>query len=107
ELPRLAAGAATSAHPTLTGTPPWPRRGYRPPARSAVPASSVSSWQVVPNDAPEVFHILNVFKLSDELDCLFLGGCLIFVRPMLQHLLVIHRGDDPPTALVITSDVDL
>jgi hypothetical protein len=26
---------------------------------------------------------------------------------MLQRLLVIHRRDDPPTALVITSDVDL
>src|SRR5215468_695457 len=94
--------------PTPPGTPPWPRRGYRPRRRSGrAPASSVPSWQVVPNDAPEVFLILNVFKLSDELDCFFLGGCLIFVWPMLQHLLVIHRGDDPPTDLVITSDVDL
>src|SRR5215471_12482838 len=90
------------------GTPPLAssRLSATPPRRRA-PASSVPSWQVVPNDAPEVLLILNVFKLSDELDCLFLGGCLIFVWPMLQRLLVIHRGDDPPTALVITSDVDL
>ena len=71
------------------------------------PCTSVPSCQVVSNDAPEVFLILNVFKLSNELDCLFLGICLIFVRPMLQRLLVIHRRDDPPTALVIASDLDL
>ena len=65
------------------------------------------SWQVVPNGAPEVFHVLIVFKLSDELDCLFLGGCLIIVWSMLQRLLVIHRRDDPLTALVIASDLDL
>src|SRR6516164_19123 len=67
---------------------------------------SVPSWQVALNDAPEVFLILNILKLSDELDCPFLGVCLIFVSPAPQRLLVIHRGDDPPTAIVITSNPD-
>ena len=105
------------AHGALTIKSPLPSRPERRlglveaighAAVRAVPLHhSVPSWQVVPNDAPEVFLILNVFKLSDELDCLFLGGCLIFEWPTLQRLLVIHRRDDPPTAFVITSDVDL
>jgi len=66
----------------------------------------MASWQGPLNDPPEIFLILNVFELSDELDCLFLGGPLICIWPVLRRLLVIHRGDGPPTALVITSDVD-
>jgi hypothetical protein len=51
---------------------------------AAAATLSVPSWQVALNNAPEIFLILNVFKFSDELDCLFLGDCLISVWPVLN-----------------------
>jgi hypothetical protein len=68
---------------------------------------SVPSREASLSDKEPHAVIVKIANLAGELDCRFLGTCLIFEWPAAQGFFLIHDNDGPPMSIVIVTNADL